>query len=121
MKNFFEIVKVYLRGFHAGLVLKMDERFKRDPLVAERMKHIKAQFELLQLMFKNPATRKKLGPNLEQQVKLMGPTLLMMERALKKNPALKMNELKEAAQSPQLQQPQVRMRPGPPMRGRRRY
>ncbi|MDQ2730155.1 MAG: hypothetical protein M3Y56_00725 [Armatimonadota bacterium] len=112
---------VYFRGWRAGMVLKMDTRKKRDPLVSERIQHLKDYNAWMQLMMQNPAARKKLGPDMEQQMKGMVASLPRLEQLVKKNPTLTMNQLSEASKNPELQQPRIRTRPGPPQTGRRRY
>ena len=111
---------IYVRGWQAGIVLKMDERFKRDPLVSQRLKHLKAQQELLQLMIQNPTMRKKLPAGIEEQARYMNMAMGRMDQVVKKRPDLTMKQLTEMAQDPELQKPVIRTRPGPPMPGRRR-
>jgi hypothetical protein len=121
MKKWFQNITIYIRGYQAGRILKTDERKKRDPLVADRLPQIKAQHEMLQLMLKNPKMRERLGPDVEQNAKYLSQSLPRLEQIVKKNPNVTMKQLVEMAQNPQLQQPQIRTRPGPPQRGRRHY
>lgn len=121
MKKVIENAMIYFRGWQAGMVLKMDERKKRDPLVSERIKHLKAYQAWMQLMLQNPAARKRLGPEMEQQAKYMGASMQRLEQIVRKNPSVTMKQLTEASKNPELQQPRIRTRPGPPQQGRRRY
>ncbi|HET6383150.1 MAG TPA: hypothetical protein VFJ58_07145 [Armatimonadota bacterium] len=121
MKKFFEDLPGWARFWRASLVMLLDKKLKRNPRVADRMKYIKDVHAGQQKIFKNPKNRKNMTPEQEQQMRLMGPMILMMEQGIKKNPALTMKDLEEMAQRPELQAPRIRTRPGPPMRGRRRF
>jgi hypothetical protein len=121
MAKFSARISAFMLYIQAILVLYMDKRFKRDPLVAERLKHFRALSDHAQQMLNNPKAQKQLTAGQGDQLRMFNRGLPMMEQFVKKNPNIKMSDLEKISQNPQQYQQQVvRTRPGPPMRGRRR-
>jgi hypothetical protein len=112
---------VYFRYMQAAAVLFLDKRLKRDPLVVDRLKHMRAQNEFVQLMLRNPSTAKSLPPGTEDQARYMAPALAALEKEIAKNPGVTMSRLAELQKNPPAPQTKLRTRPGPPTRGRGRY
>ena len=121
MPKLVENMRGQIRFWKASIVLFLDQRMKRNPKVTDRIQYIKDYQEGMQRMLQNPRWKKGVSPELEQNLKLMGPTLRMMDQLVRKNPDITMNELQEMAKNPQLQEPRIRTRPGPPMKGRKRF
>jgi len=112
---------IYFRYMQAAAVLFLEKKLKRDPLVADRLKQMRAQNEFVQLMLRNPSTAKSLPPGTEDQARYMAPALAALEKEIAKNPGVTMSRLAELQKNPPAPQTKLRTRPGPPTRGKGRY
>ena len=121
MKKYFANTGLYYHYLQALIIFFLDKRLKRDPRVIDRIQHMKAMSAVAELSLQDPRRSKALPADQSEQLRMMSRALPMLEQAVKKNPELTMSRLNEIAQNPQQVQTRVRTRPGPPMKGRRRY